>query len=64
MFRETNSLSPVVIRGRWSNARTARIYINEGLATLAQYRFAVDRPPLSDAIALFRTRTRRIGSLR
>jgi hypothetical protein len=64
MFRETNSLSPVVVRGRWSNARTARIYINEGLATLAQYQFVIDKPPISEAIRCFHLRTRRLGFLR
>jgi hypothetical protein len=64
IFRESNALSPVVVRGRWSNARTARIYINEGLATLAQYQFAIDRPPISEAITSFNQRTKRIGFLR
>eukprot|EP00971_Amphidinium_carterae_P314523 6251847-Amphidinium_carterae.1 len=26
----------IAIRGRWANARTARIYINDGLSLLAQ----------------------------
>ena len=38
-FRSHSQLSKTVIKGRWSNARTARIYINEGLALIASYRF-------------------------
>ena len=38
-FSKFNSLDRVMIMGRWQAARTARIYLNEGLATLADMHF-------------------------
>jgi hypothetical protein len=35
LWRSTGQLSHVTVRGRWSNPQTARIYVNDGLATLA-----------------------------
>ena len=35
-FREGGSLSATTVRGRWGNSKTARIYINEGLAACAE----------------------------
>ena len=35
-FLSNRSLGKIVVRGRWSDARTARIYINDGLAILTQ----------------------------
>ena len=35
LFRMGNQLSATKVRGRWSNSRTARIYINEAMAELA-----------------------------
>ena len=34
-FRETGSMERTLARGRWGTSRVARIYINDGLATLA-----------------------------
>ena len=34
-FRSGASISSTTVRGRWGNSKTARIYINEGLAMLA-----------------------------
>jgi integrase len=36
LWRATGQLSQVTVRGRWSHPQTARIYVNDGLATLAQ----------------------------
>jgi hypothetical protein len=36
-FRTCGQLSRTVVKGRWTNARTARVYINEGLAVLASF---------------------------
>ena len=38
-FSRFNSLDKVMIMGRWQAARTARLYLNEGLATLAEMHF-------------------------
>ena len=35
-FLEHGSLDKTAIRGRWSSAKTARIYINEAVSMLAQ----------------------------
>ena len=37
-FRSHGQLSRTVVRGRWNSARTARIYINEGVGMLTQLR--------------------------
>ena len=37
-FRCVGTLSQTCVRGRWSAEKTARIYINDGLATLAEFR--------------------------
>ena len=34
-LRETQQLGATTVRGRWGHAKTARVYINEGLAVLA-----------------------------
>ena len=36
-FRKHYARSRTVVKGRWTNARTARVYINEGLAVLASF---------------------------
>ena len=37
-FHLNGNMSATVVRGRWSSAKTARIYIEDGLASLAQVR--------------------------
>lgn len=36
-FREGGSLSLTVLKGRWLSSKSARLYINDGLATLATF---------------------------
>ncbi len=38
-FRVGGNLGATIIRGRWGSASAARIYLNDGLATLASFRF-------------------------
>ena len=38
-FTKYNSLDKVMVMGRWQAARTARLYLNESLATLAEMHF-------------------------
>jgi hypothetical protein len=40
LWRASGQLSQVTVRGRWSHPQTARIYVNDGLATLAQMHLA------------------------
>ena len=61
MFRTLGTLSPVVVRGRWTNARTARIYINEGLATLATYSFDLSESHFQNALNRFHSATKKAG---
>ena len=46
-FSKFNSLDKVMIMGRWQAARTARLYLNEGLATLAEMHFTQFKVRLS-----------------
>ena len=39
-FRHFGQLSRTVVRGRWASAKSARIYINDGLATLAKFKIS------------------------
>ena len=38
-FRRFNSLSATVVKGRWASEKMTRIYLNDGLATLASFAF-------------------------
>ena len=44
-FRQSNSMDAVVILGRWAQARTARIYIEDAMATLS--RLTLPKPVLA-----------------
>ena len=39
-FGRHGSLDRLLIQGRWASSKTARIYINEGLAVLAELKWA------------------------
>ena len=39
-FRATRSMEAALDRGRWSSARVARIYLNDGLAREVELRFS------------------------
>eukprot|EP00971_Amphidinium_carterae_P090228 1786188-Amphidinium_carterae.1 len=41
-FRLSQNLPRVLLKGRWSDTTTARIYLNEGLALQAQTHFGAD----------------------
>jgi hypothetical protein len=42
MWRRTGQLSLVTLRGRWMHPTTTRVYVNEGLAVLAEMRLPRD----------------------
>ena len=50
-FREHGQLSRTVVWGRWASAKSARIYINDGLATLASFKMS---PKTQQAVKKFR----------
>jgi hypothetical protein len=58
-FRTTNQLDKTIVRGRWNNAKSARVYINDGLATLASFRH--DQVAVKPMIALFENRCKSAG---
>jgi integrase len=48
-FRRFNSLSATVVKGRWASSKMARVYLNDGLATLASYKFNSSQARLQKA---------------
>ena len=53
-FSKFNSLDKVMVMGRWQAARTARLYLNEGLATLAEMHFSQFKARLSPFCLTFK----------
>ena len=52
-FRSCGQLSRTVVKGRWTNARTARVYINEGLAVLAGFSCPESEPFVTSSVKHF-----------
>ena len=40
LFRETANLELVMVQGRWQSQRTARIYVNDGMAAEKEEQFS------------------------
>lgn len=59
-FSKHHSLDQILLQGRWQAAKTARIYLNEGLAALAEMKLPKSRPSLAPFLHVFRTQSRRI----
>ena len=54
-FRATRNMEMALDRGRWSSARVARIYLNDGLAREVELRFGVaTQGVLRTAVSAFR----------
>ena len=54
-FSRHHSLDKILVQGRWQAAKTARIYLNEGLSVLAELRLPSNRPSLAPFLKLFRS---------
>ena len=54
-FGKHHSLDKILVQGRWQAARTARIYLNEGLAVLAELQLKPSDPRLKPFLTQFRT---------
>ena len=54
-FGKHHSLDQILVQGRWQAPKTARIYINEGLAVLAELQLPATLPTLSPFLKIFRT---------
>ena len=52
-FSRHHSLDKILVQGRWSAPKTARLYINEGLATLAEMQLPPTLPSLSPFLHVF-----------
>lgn len=52
-FSRHHSLDKILVQGRWQAPKTARIYINEGLAVLAELRLPPSLPSLSPFLTVF-----------
>ena len=57
-FNRHHSLDQILIQGRWQAVKTARIYLNEGLALLAELRIPVTNPHIAPFFRLFTTKFR------
>ena len=42
-FRTHGNMASTILRGRWQSSRTARIYIEDGMATLAQLQLSMEQ---------------------
>ena len=52
-FGRHHSLDQILIQGRWQAVKTARIYLNEGLALLAELKIPVSNPHIAPFFRLF-----------
>ena len=52
-FSRHHSLDKILIQGRWQAAKTARMYINEGLAILAQIKLPRNHPSLKPFLKVY-----------
>ena len=52
-FARHHSLDRILLQGRWSAPKTAKIYFNEGLAVMAEMRLPETLPPLRPFLQLF-----------
>jgi len=59
-FARHHSLDKILLQGRWQAARTARIYINEGLSILAELSLPPSRPSLSPFLRIWHQQCTRL----
>ena len=52
-FGKHQSLDQILVQGRWHTQKSARIYINEGLATLASMKIPVNSPSIYPYYTVF-----------
>ena len=57
-FAKHHSLDQILLQGRWSAAKTARIYLNEGLAVLAELQIPRNSPNISPYLRMFESHLR------
>ena len=52
-FAKHHSLDQILVQGRWQTPKTARIYLNEGLAVLAELQLPTSHPSLLPFLSVF-----------
>ena len=57
-FTKHHSLDQILLQGRWAAAKTARIYLNEGLAVLAELQIPRNSPHISPFLKMFESQLR------
>eukprot|EP00438_Fugacium_kawagutii_P000762 Skav229096 [mRNA] locus=scaffold92:257786:258481:- [translate_table: standard] len=57
-FQKHQSMDKVMVQGRWHSQKSARIYLHEGLAVLAQMRLPMDGPNLKPFLDVYRNTSR------
>ena len=57
-FSKHHSLDKILLQGRWQAPKTARIYLNEGLAILAEMKLPSSRPSLLPFLHVFSQQSR------
>ena len=55
-FAKHHSLDRLLLQGRWHSAKTARIYLNEGLSVLAELKLSANDPRIKSFLTIFRSR--------
>lgn len=58
-FNRHHSLDQILVQGRWQAAKTARIYLNDGLAVLAELQLPASRPSLAPFLKIFQNQRSR-----
>ena len=53
-FQKHQSLDKTLVQGRWHTQKSARIYLNEGLAVLAQMRLPSTDPKLKPWLTVYK----------
>ena len=57
-FAKHHSLDKILLQGRWTAAKTARVYLNEGLAVLAEIRVPPSDPRIASFLSIFESKLR------
>ena len=61
MFKRTNNLGTVTVRGRWANIKTARVYIDEAALELGKLKLQPrQRATMAAGLRSYRTMSQRL----
>lgn len=57
-FSKHHSLDQILLQGRWQAAKTARVYLNEGLAALAEMKIPTNHRSLTPFLHVFQAQNK------